>query len=117
MSFLRHPNNPFPAFRRIGFSHLTWINFRGVGQYSLEAIEGSAFIFHVEKYGCSATVCVDAFGQVRQARGPCNESNRACKWATGILQRWGSAMPVQIVETGKEEVALTEYTEMDEAPF
>jgi len=26
-------------------------------------------------------------------------------------------MPVQIVETGKEEVALTEYTEMDEAPF
>jgi hypothetical protein len=31
MSFLRHRNNPFPAFRRRGFSHLTWIKFRGGG--------------------------------------------------------------------------------------
>jgi hypothetical protein len=33
MSFLRHLNNPFPAFGRKGFSHLTWINFRGGGHF------------------------------------------------------------------------------------
>ncbi len=68
-----------------------------------EAIEGRAFFFHVEKYGCSATVQVDSItGQIYQAKGPFNKSNRACQWATRFLRRWGAAIPRQLPPTQVE---------------
>ena len=86
-----------------------------VETFSLEAIEGSAFIFHVEKDGESATVAVNAQGQVTQARGPLNERNRACKWATRVLRRWGRAMPQPIASQETSEEASV--AEMEEVPF
>ncbi len=57
------------------------------------AIDGKAFLFHVEKYQSTATVQVDALGEVRQSRGPSNCSNRACQWGARILRRWGESFP------------------------
>ena len=83
------------------------------------AIEGDAFIFHVEKYGESATVHVNARGRVVQARGPLNESNRACNWATRILRQWGLAIsePVTSAQVDYVDIDPGEQAELDELPF
>ena len=52
------------------------------------ALRGAFFVFHVEQDGESATVMVREDGQVIDAQGPRNRSNRASRWGEGRLGRW-----------------------------
>jgi len=54
-----------------------------------DAISGSSYFFHVLKSREHATVQIDRLGRVKQARGPSNELNAACKWGARVLNHWG----------------------------
>lgn len=84
-----------------------------------DAIEGTAFIFHVEKFGQSATVCVDGSGQVQQSQGPFNDTNRASRWATRTLKQWAKAFPrrSEIDHASAVENVLSCDTNEAEVPF
>ena len=56
------------------------------------AMNGDAYLFHIEKYGSSATAQIDSNGEVIQANGPENQDNRACVWARRVLGRWGTQL-------------------------
>lgn len=53
------------------------------------AVDGRAFLFHVEHEGASATIEVDARGQVVEAKGPANGTNAAVQLGRDVLARWG----------------------------
>ncbi len=57
-----------------------------------DAVDGRAYLFHADKFDCSATILVDAKGEYCQASGPFNQSNRACRWAVRVLRRWSRAL-------------------------
>lgn len=57
-----------------------------VGSYAGVASEGQSFLFHVEHNGEWATIELAPDGWIRQAQGPRNMFNSACKWGTEILQ-------------------------------
>jgi len=64
-----------------------------VASYAHKAVEGSSYLFHVERPGDAATVEVNAFGIVTQALGPRNSKNTAAKWGTQQLAQWGKGFP------------------------
>ena len=53
------------------------------------AVDGRAFLFHVEHEGTNATIEVDARGQVVEAKGPANGTNTAVNLGRDVLARWG----------------------------
>lgn len=64
-----------------------------VGSYASKAVEGHCYLFAVDYKDESATVEVDRFGRVGQAQGKKNQKNKACEWATRILNNWGKKFP------------------------
>ena len=84
-----------------------------------DAVAGQAYLFHVEKHGFAATVYVDSLGQVRQAQGPFNEPNRACRWATRALQRWGNSLstPRAVTEVPVAAATYIDDVELQAVPF
>lgn len=63
-----------------------------VGAHARRAVEGGAFIFHVQFGGEHATVEVSVHGDVVDSAGPCNESNRAARHARRLLTAWGKGL-------------------------
>ena len=59
-----------------------------IASYAKRTVGGWAFLFHVEYGGESASVEVDPWEIVRQARGPRNCWNTAAEWGTKELARW-----------------------------
>jgi hypothetical protein len=59
------------------------------------AMNGDTYLFHIEKYGSSATAQIDSNGEVIQANGPENQDNRACVWARRVLGQWGTQLRKQ----------------------
>jgi len=63
-----------------------------IATYIEKAINGYAYLFHVDYEGELASVEVDWFGNVIQASGPTNEKNRAVEWGRKALSKWGRNM-------------------------
>ena len=61
--------------------------------YTDDAVNGFAYLFHVEHDGELATVEVGHDGKVRQAQGPRNRRNRAADWGKRVLARWARDFP------------------------
>jgi hypothetical protein len=57
-----------------------------VGSYAVAASEGHSFLFHVEHNGEAATIELSPDGWLRQAYGPRNTINSACKWGEETLK-------------------------------
>ncbi len=60
-----------------------------VGLRRFDAVDGRAFIFHAADDRSEATVQVNARGCIVEARGPKNDDNQACQWASRHLSLWG----------------------------
>ena len=60
-----------------------------ISRYAKNAIQGSVYLFHVEKDGEEASVRVTYNGEIPQAYGPRNCQNKASKWGSRVLRRWG----------------------------
>ena len=65
-----------------------------IATYAERAVRGDCYLFHVEYDNQHASVEVDLYGQVRQARGPRNTCNRACVYGQRVLRRWGEQLRV-----------------------
>ena len=52
------------------------------------AMDGQAFLFHVERDSDTATIEVDARGRVVEAKGPANCENAAVEFGREMLARW-----------------------------
>lgn len=63
-----------------------------IASYARSAVAGECFLFHVRHRGEHASVEVDPRGNVRQAEGPSNSSNRASEWGAQRLQEWGRSL-------------------------
>jgi hypothetical protein len=61
-----------------------------VARYAAAAVRGQVYLFHVEHDREQATVMVNDSGEVEQARGPKNTSNRAVRWGTEMLAAWAA---------------------------
>ncbi len=57
-----------------------------VGSYARRAYLGHSFLFHVEYEQEKATIELSREGFVRQAYGPHNTINKACRWGTEALR-------------------------------
>jgi len=64
-----------------------------VAGYAPRAVSGHCYLFHVECGDHRATVEIDAGGRVRQAYGPRNRVNDACRTGAQILARWSAGWP------------------------
>ena len=64
-----------------------------IGGYAGRAVQGHCFLFHIDHEGECASVEIDPAGRVRQSFGPQNQSNRATKYATGVLSTWAKDFP------------------------
>ena len=62
-----------------------------VATYAAAAVDGRCYLFRVERGGEAATVLVDRGGSVGEASGPENANNRAARWGSHVLGRWGAA--------------------------
>ncbi len=62
-----------------------------IGTYVDNALKGESFLFHIEDLKSKevASIEVDSFGRVVQARGPKNKINLASKKGCAILSEWG----------------------------
>ncbi|MCR9296025.1 MAG: PcfJ domain-containing protein, partial [bacterium] len=66
-----------------------------VNSYVDKAVSGECFLFHVE-YRCDcATVELAPSGEVRQARGPNNQPNKATAYAEQVLGEWAKRLTRQ----------------------
>ena len=63
-----------------------------VDAYSLNAVRGKYYLFHVEHEGEMATVSVTGAGRVSQSSGPCNKRNGATEYGVNALSTWGAQM-------------------------
>jgi len=63
-----------------------------IATYIEKAMNGYAYLFHVEREEEHASVEVDWFGNVLQASGPRNRNNRAAEWGRKALSLWGQKM-------------------------
>lgn len=84
-----------------------------VGSYAALAVEGGAYLFHVERRGEHATAQVDPRGSLVQASGPSNRPNGASKWAATALRRWGRSFE-QLRHTAE---GLEKLDYLDPIPF
>jgi hypothetical protein len=64
-----------------------------VASYAQDAVNGSCYLFHVERAGEVATVEVDQLGRVIQSQGPRNCHNGAASWGREVLAAWGRTFP------------------------
>ena len=63
-----------------------------VARYAERAVAGGCFLFHVQHGEQGATIEVGQDGEVRQAFGPKNCQNRACRIGTRLLEAWGAGL-------------------------
>lgn len=93
----QHPPIPLPADPRIKFLDTVGSiceEARRMGHcvatYSSNAVRGECYLFHIQ-HGCEgATIEVGQDGKVRQAYGPKNHRNQACRIGTRLLTTWGA---------------------------
>ena len=64
-----------------------------IGKYVQRAVNGQAYLFHVDRGGSSASVEVDRWGRVQQSVGPQNSINDAADWGKTQLAEWGARFP------------------------
>ena len=69
-----------------------------IASYIKKAMNGAAYLFHVEFEGDQASVEVDWMGNVIQAHGPRNQMNSAVEWGRRALMRWGRAISSSIAQ-------------------
>jgi len=93
---VQEPPIPAPRHPGITFLSTTMAIFREgarmhhcVATRIPDALDGSAFLFHVEHAGARATIEVDSDGDVVEAQGPCNRDNAAARYARAVFARWG----------------------------
>ena len=70
-----------------------------IGTYAERAVEGRCYLFHAEHEGEQASVEISPTGQVVQAYGPRNCTNRAAKWAEHVLGTWGRTLRTRLLES------------------
>lgn len=75
-----------------------------VAAYADKAVRGDCYLFHVEYASDKATVEVNRYGMVVQAKGPHNIANEACKWGETVLANWGKQFPVIEVPADNTDV-------------
>lgn len=67
-----------------------------IATYIKKAMNGAAYLFHVEYEGDQASVEVDWMGHVIQANGPRNQMNNAVEWGREALTRWGRGIAASV---------------------
>jgi hypothetical protein len=63
-----------------------------IASYAAKAMDGSAYLFHIDHDGERASIEVDWMGHVVQARGIRNQENAAAQWGRKVLARWSKGM-------------------------
>lgn len=63
-----------------------------IGSYARDAVRGACFLFHVEHGGETASIKIDARGEIGQACGPQNVENDAAVWGRRQLTTWAVAL-------------------------
>lgn len=75
-----------------------------VASYARGAVNGSHYLFHVERAGEAATVQIGYHGEFIQAHGPGNQDNKAAGWGRRELKKWGATFPADIEVPPFEEL-------------
>ena len=68
-----------------------------IATYTGKALNGVAYLFHVDHEGERASVQIDWHGNVLQARGPRNSDNLAAEWGRKVLQKWGVGLRLRSI--------------------
>ena len=63
-----------------------------IGSYAGDAVRGACFLFHVEHGDETASIEIDARGDIDQACGPRNVENEAAIWGRRQLTTWAAAL-------------------------
>jgi hypothetical protein len=89
-----------------------------IASYATQAVQGRAYLFHVEYAGEEASVMLDGAGRVVQSYGPRNQVNKASRWAEQALKQWGRALEMPQAPGAPDNYAdFDDYLEPADLPF